>query len=703
MPNIKVLDQSTINQIAAGEVIERPASIVKELLENAIDAKASAITVEIKEGGIGFIRITDNGCGIEKDDVKVAFLRHSTSKIRTAEDLVSVSSLGFRGEALSSIAAVCQVELITKTKSSLTGTRYVIEGGVEKSIEDIGVPDGTTFLIRNLFFNTPARRKFLKSPVTEGGYISDIVERIAISHPEVSIRFIVNNQNKLHTAGNSKLKDVIYAIYGREIASNLIEINTENDFMKVTGFIGKPVISRGNRNYENYFINGRYIKSGLISKAIEDAYKPYMMQHKYPFTALHVSIDSSLLDVNVHPTKMELRFTNQEQIYPFITKMIDDSISGRELIPDAGYDNEKEQNQRRQEEVKEQKKLIAYKPLPEPFELNRKKSEDENSQNANACVDQASLNRFKTKPMMTEARPVTRKFDYTGSKPVEVSKENAIKKDEMVEAENKPVNEVNEEFEYKVNEPSIQNNFNIEKDKQDIEHKLNEEVDSETVENVEAGEGVITDKGGQISMFDDKLLSKQAREKHVIVGQVFDTYWIVQFGDKMFIIDQHAAHEKVLYERMMARYKDRKPVSQAVAPPIILTLNMNEEALLSKYMDIFTDFGYEIEHFGGKEYAVRAVPYDLYSISKEALLMEILDTLSDDTAGRITPDIITEKVASMSCKAAVKGNNKLSEAEANELIDELLTLENPYNCPHGRPTIISMSKYELEKKFKRIV
>lgn len=703
MPNIKVLDQSTINQIAAGEVIERPASIVKELLENAIDAKASAITVEIKEGGIGFIRITDNGCGIEKDDVKVAFLRHSTSKIRTAEDLVSVSSLGFRGEALSSIAAVCQVELITKTKSSLTGTRYVIEGGVEKSIEDIGVPDGTTFLIRNLFFNTPARRKFLKSPVTEGGYISDIVERIAISHPEVSIRFIVNNQNKLHTAGNSKLKDVIYAIYGREIASNLIEINTENDFMKVTGFIGKPVISRGNRNYENYFINGRYIKSGLISKAIEDAYKPYMMQHKYPFTALHVSIDSSLLDVNVHPTKMELRFTNQEQIYPFITKMIDDSISGRELIPDAGYENEKEQNQRRQEEVKEQKKLIAYKPLPEPFELNRKKSEDENSQNANACVDQASLNRFKTKPMMTEARPVTRKFDYTGSKPMEVSKENAIKKDEMVEAENKPVNEVNEEFEYKVNEPSIQNNFNIEKDKQDIEHKLNEEVDSETVENVEAGEGVITDKGGQISMFDDKLLSKQAREKHVIVGQVFDTYWIVQFGDKMFIIDQHAAHEKVLYERMMARYKDRKPVSQAVAPPIILTLNMNEEALLSKYMDIFTDFGYEIEHFGGKEYAVRAVPYDLYSISKEALLMEILDTLSDDTAGRITPDIITEKVASMSCKAAVKGNNRLSEAEANELIDELLTLENPYNCPHGRPTIISMSKYELEKKFKRIV
>ena len=683
MPNIKVLDQSTINQIAAGEVIERPASIVKELLENAIDAKASAITVEIKEGGIGFIRITDNGCGIEKDDVKVAFLRHSTSKIRTAEDLVSVSSLGFRGEALSSIAAVCQVELITKTKSSLTGTRYVIEGGVEKNMEDIGVPDGTTFLVRTLFFNTPARRKFLKSPVTEGGYISDIVERIAISHPEVSIRFIVNNQNKLHTAGNSKLKDVIYAVYGRDIASNLIEINTENDFMKVTGFIGKPVISRGNRNYENYFINGRYIKSGLISRAIEDAYKPYMMQHKYPFTALHVSIDSSLLDVNVHPTKMELRFTNQEQIYPFITKLIDDAISGRELIPDAGYDNEKEQNQKRQEEAKEQKKLIAYKPLPEPFEINRKKTEtDSDGSRPKSGQAGESLNGFLNKPVLNKKQdePVTRRIDYTDGKPVEVVKEDIAKNDISGKKLDEAVkNEVHEEFDYKINKSDV----------------------NETVKEPEVKP--TTDKHGQFSMFDDKLLSKQAREKHIIVGQVFDTYWIVQFGDKMFIIDQHAAHEKVLYERMMARYKERKPISQAVAPPIILTLNMNEEALLQKYMDIFTDFGYEIEHFGGKEYAVRAVPYDLYSISKEALLMEILDTLSDETAGRITPELITEKVASMSCKAAVKGNNRLSEAEANELIDELLTLENPYNCPHGRPTIISMSKYELEKKFKRIV
>ena len=678
MSNIQVLDQATINQIAAGEVIERPASIVKELLENAIDAKATAITVEIKEGGIGFIRITDNGCGIEKDDVKVAFLRHSTSKIRTAEDLVSVSSLGFRGEALSSIAAVSQVELITKTQSSLTGIRYVIEGGVEKSMEEIGVPEGTTFIVRNLFFNTPARRKFLKSPVTEGGYISDIVERIAISHPDISVRFIVNNQNKLHTAGNGKLKDVIYTIYGRDIAANLLEISAECDFMKVTGYIGKPVVSRGNRNYENYFINGRYIKSSLISKAIEDAYKPYMMQHKYPFTALHISIDSSLLDVNVHPTKMELRFRNQEQIYPFILKLVDDAIAGRELIPDAGCDSDKEQQAERKVQIKEEKKLVAYKPLPEPFEVNRRKISEE-SEAKPVNVDKSSYDRFKAKSFLAGDIPALKR-DKVSS--------NIVKTSENIEAkEHDLLNDEAKAYEVKSNNKIPVESIN--------------ETPSDT--NTEPIEDVVTEKDGQITMFDGKLLSKEARDKHIIVGQVFETYWIVQFGDKMFIIDQHAAHEKVLYERMMARYRDRQPTSQAVMPPIILTLNMNEEAMLKKYMHIFTEFGYEIEHFGGKEYAVRAIPYDLYSISKEDLLMEILDTLADETAGRITPEIITEKIASMSCKAAVKGNNRLSVAEANELIDELLTLENPYNCPHGRPTIISMSKYELEKKFKRIV
>ena len=672
MPDIHVLDQNTINQIAAGEVIERPASVVKELLENAIDAKASAVTVEIKEGGIGFIRITDNGCGIEKKDVKIAFLRHSTSKIMSAEDLVTVSSLGFRGEALSSIAAVGQVELITKTKGELTGVRYVIEGGEEKALEEVGVPDGTTFIVRNLFFNTPARRKFLKSTVTEAGYISDIVERIALSHPEVSVRFIVNGQNKLHTSGNGNLKDVIYGVFGRDIAANLLEINQENEFMKISGFIGKPIISRGNRNYENYFINGRYIRSSLISKAIEEAYKPFMMQHKYPFTALHITIDGSLLDVNVHPTKMELRFRNQEQIYPYILKLIGDTLLGKELIPESVCDDEKTEKAKINNELKEQKKQVAYKPLAEPFEVNRrseqieKKVENKPTDNKSNVFSRPAF----SKPIINrDTKPIT-------NNDINIKTEDKHKT--QLEADNKST----EVFvENKVN--IVASNDNLIKDNDDF------------ITNYK--------NASQLTLFEEKLLTKEAREKHILVGQVFDTYWIVQFGDKMFIIDQHAAHEKVLYERTLAKYRERKAISQSINPPIILTLSMSEEAMLKQYMDIFTDFGYEIEHFGGKEYCVRAVPYDLYSISKEDLLMEILDNLSEETGGKITPQLITEKIASMSCKAAVKGNNRLSEAEVNKLIDELLTLENPYNCPHGRPTIISMSKYELEKKFKRVL
>lgn len=696
MPDIHVLDQNTINQIAAGEVIERPASVVKELLENAIDAKSTAVTVEIKEGGIGFIRITDNGCGIEKKDVKIAFLRHSTSKIMSAEDLVSVSSLGFRGEALSSIAAVGQVELITKTKGDLTGIRYVIEGGEEKSFDEVGVPDGTTFIVRNLFFNTPARRKFLKSTVTEGGYISDIVERIALSHPEVSVRFIVNGQNKLHTSGNGNLKDVIYAVFGREIAANLLEIKAENEFMKISGFVGKPIISRGNRNYENYFINGRYIRSSLISKSIEEAYKPFMMQHKYPFTALHISIDGSLLDVNVHPTKMELRFRNQEQIYPYILKLIGDTLLGKELIPESVCDDEKTEKAKINNELKEQKKLVAYKPLAEPFEVNRRNEQFEKK--VESKVDSKPLSDRKTEIFTRPAfsKPEISKTVISKpviSKPV-VTNDNIDKSEDVAVKEDKARD---------LKEDNItKNNYSDITEKVETENNIVKD-NNEFVDNYKQAEKITDTKPEQLTLFEDKLLTKEAREKHVLVGQVFDTYWIVQFGDKMFIIDQHAAHEKVLYERTLAKYKERKAMSQSINPPIILTLSMSEEALLNKYMDIFTDFGYEIEHFGGKEYCVRAVPYDLYSISKEDLLMEILDNLSDETAGKVTPQLITEKIASMSCKAAVKGNNKLSEAEANKLIDELLTLENPYNCPHGRPTIISMSKYELEKKFKRVL
>lgn len=660
MANIKVLDQNTINQIAAGEVIDRPASVVKELLENAIDAKATAITVEIKDGGISFIRITDNGCGIEKEDIKVAFLRHSTSKIRTAVDLVTVSSLGFRGEALSSISAVAMVELITKTKESFCGTRYVIEGGEEKSIEDIGVPDGTTFIVRNLFYNTPARRKFLKSANTEASYISDIVEKIALSHPEISIRFIINNQNKLHTSGNGSLRDVVYTVYNREIATNVIEINNSCQFMKITGYIGKPLISRGNRGYENYFINNRYVKSDFISRAIEDAYKSFLMQHKYPFTCINLQVDPELLDVNVHPSKMELRFRNQEEIYPFVFNTVDAALHHRQLIPDVEIEEKKEKEKTVTQIVSEVMASDGKKVrIPEPFEIKR--NESINEINITNKKEQIFKLNEKNEILMEDSE----KYKYVP--------ENRISR--IIEKQGRVDN---------TKENQQAGRF-VENIKPDLAEEKKVVVES------------------QMELFDDNLLSKKARVKHKIIGQVFDTYWIVEYNDKMFIIDQHAAHEKVLYEKILKRYNAKEQLSQEINPPIVVSVSMKEEQVLKANMDSFRKFGYEIEEFGGNEYAIRGVPYDLLSLSSRELFLELLDGINIDDGIRVKPDMLIDRMATMACKAAVKGNNRLSMDEANKLIDELLELDNPYNCPHGRPTIISMTKYEMEKKFKRII
>lgn len=662
MGKIQVLDQETINKIAAGEVIERPASVVKELMENAIDAMATAITVEIKEGGISFIRITDNGTGIPKDEVKTAFLRHATSKIKSALDLITVSSLGFRGEALSSIGAVSMVELVTKQKEDFLGTRYEISGGKEGNIEEIGVPDGTTFIVRNLFFNVPARKKFLKTAMTEAGYINDIVCRMAMSHPEISIRFINNGKHVLHTNGNGNLKDVIYTIYGKDIALNLIELNTKTENMRISGFIGKPVICRGNRTYENYFINGRYIKSNIINKAIEEGYRNFMMQHKYPFTAIQFSVNQELLDVNVHPAKMELRFRNAEEIYPAVINAIADALREKELIQETVFEPE----DKKAKALKQETKPKELKKTPEFFETNR---------------------------MMETERP---------KEPKELHSEN------VKVTFNTKTNEV-EKFERKSTQNAVLNKQNKSQDitegVQNAEKNIiyNKKQIVQPEKTVAEESNYSTTKPEQMELFDDKLLSKESKIKHQIIGQIFDTYWIVQFGDKMFIIDQHAAHEKVLYERTVKRLKDRQTLSQTINPPIILSLSMREEQAVKEYMDYFRKLGYELEEFGGHEYAVRAVPFDLFSVAKKELLMEIIDDLSDESTIRKQSSLILDRVASMSCKAAVKGNNKLSFQEANALIDELMTLDNPYNCPHGRPTIISMSKYELERKFKRIL
>lgn len=645
MSSIQLLDQNTINQIAAGEVIDRPASVVKELVENAIDAKATAITVEIKDGGISFIRITDNGNGIEKSEIPLAFLRHATSKIRTAQDLLSVSSLGFRGEALSSIAAIAEVELISKVPSALNGTRYVIEGGEEKVLEEVGAPDGTTFLVRNIFYNTPARKKFLKSPQTEAGYIADIVERIALSHPNISIRFIQNNQNKLHTSGNNRLKDIVYHVYGREITSNLLDINIKNEYVSITGFIGKPLISRGNRAFENYYVNGRYIKNTLLTKAIEDAYQSFLMQHKYPFTVIHFQIDSELLDVNVHPAKMELRIQNGEQMYQFVVKAIQDTLLQKELIPEVQIEEKKTALK------DEANKNSSVRP-PEPFETNRMQKE----------ITQKHKIQESNKNMANSSAP-----DWNNSEMIKETGSYMAKQEENKEALNK----------IKTHQKEIEKPFSSKESKK-------------------------VEPSAQMNLFEDKLLSKTSRSKHRIIGQLFNTYWLVEFQDKLFIIDQHAAHEKILYEKIMHSLKMKEFTSQFMNPPLVISLTTKEEELLHKYQKYFKEIGFEIEEFGGKEYAIRAVPDNLFGIAKKEIFIEMLDSLSEEikTENR---QVVLEKIASMSCKAAVKGNHKLSEQEANSLIDQLLELDNPYNCPHGRPTIISMSKYEIEKKFKRIV
>lgn len=618
MPNIAILNQETIDKIAAGEVVERPCSVVKELVENAIDAGSTAITVEIKEGGISFIRITDNGCGIERDQVAVAFYRHSTSKIRSAEDLLTVKSLGFRGEALSSISAVARVELITKTYDELTGTRYVIEGSKELSNEEIGAPDGTTFIVKDLFYNVPARRKFLKTAQTEGSYISDMVEKLALSHPDISFKFINNNQTKLHTSGNGNRKDIIYHIFGREISSSLLEVKHECEYFKVEGFIGKPVITRGNRNYENYFINGRYVKSNILSRAIEEAYKNFLMQHQYPFTVLYFTFFSEL-DVNVHPTKMELRFDNNNEIYVELCDTIYAILSHKEMIPEVPVDS-----------TPAPKKIVhEYKePIPEPFEKRR----------------------------INEVRAAESRSVYGQSVTSTVKN-------------------------YSATEPAAKA--------------------PETSTAYEPAH-VVTGTQQTLGDYDKVFLTESAKKQFSIIGQLFKTYWLIEFEDKLYIIDQHAAHEKVLYEKTMARLANKDFTSQRISPPIVMTLDARECEMLEKYRPQIEQFGYEVEHFGGKEYMISAIPDNLFNIDMKDLFIEMLNDFSNAT-GRQTPDIITEKVASMSCKAAVKGNDKLTLPEINKLIDDLLSLDNPYNCPHGRPTIISMSKYEIEKKFKRIV
>lgn len=645
MAKIQLLDQKTIDNIAAGEVIERPASVVKELVENAVDAKANAVTVEIKDGGMTLIRVTDNGIGIPKDQVKTAFLRHATSKIRSVEDLLSVSSLGFRGEALSSISAVAQVELVTKTAESFSGVSYKIYGGEEEAFDDIGAPDGTTFLVKNLFYNTPARRKFLKSATTEAGYVEQMMVRIALSHPEISFKFIHNNKNKIYTSGNGKVKDIIYHIYGRDVAGALIPLEAQNEDVKVTGFVAKPYVSRGNRNYESYFINGRYIKSSIIYKAIEEGYRTFTMKHRYPFVCLDFKIDQELLDVNVHPTKMEIRFRNGREIYELVVDAVRAALLQKDLVQDVLRETPKKKELPKTKEVKK----------PEPFEVNRRKEEVQKVDQQGQGVQQQVEKQRQAVQQQIEKPSHPVKKTLTASE----SSKNTKK-------------------------PTYAGlNYNTQK-KEFPQYKTDEL------------------SSNQMTLREDPVFSVQARPDRKILGQLFKTYWLIEYEDQLFIMDQHAAHEKVNYERLMKNFKEKEIYSQRLEPPMVVTVSMTEAEALTRYKDAFAGLGFTIESFGGNEYCIREVPANLYGIGERDLFMELLDAVSQEN-GTLDTEVIASKIATMACKMSIKGNQRVSLMEVEHLLDELMKLENPYQCPHGRPTIIKMSKYEIDKKFKRIV
>lgn len=760
MRKIAVLDQNTIDKIAAGEVVERPSSVVKELVENAIDAGATAVTVEITDGGKKLIRITDNGAGIEADQIPLAFLRHATSKIEKVEDLEQIASLGFRGEALSSIAAVSQVELITKTSSAVSGSRYIIEGGVEHSLEELGAPEGTTFLVRNLFYNTPARSKFLKSDMTEANYIHTLMEQLALSHPEISFKYIQNRQVKLHSSGNYSVKDVIYSVYGRDITKALLDAEFENDFMKITGFVGKPEIARGNRSFENYYINGRYVKNNIITKAIESAYKGFLMQHKFPFVSLQMQMEGNDLDVNVHPAKREVRFAREQEVYEAVYDTVRRALMGREMIPKVTLG--------KYEPVKKEEP-VKPSSVPEPFEKKRREQlyghAEKEIKETGISGDRAYAGAGAFVPEKTKSwmeRPAYQSTvkepsaSYSASHTMETKKPQVFSASEenlfqgtlrekleeelKREAETKLPAEENNELKNTNYIESENKNSGSERSGPEKERLLLEKTQTKSVDSVEKPmdaacddhspekteqnpETVIREENGQelsssdsehnsremtaqeprqLELFEEKLLAPESRERIRLVGQIFDTYWLAQFGDNFYIIDQHAAHEKVYYERLVKSFREKTVDSQYLNPPLIVTLNLQEENILKENQKYFSQFGFEIEEFGGKEYRISAVPATLYGFSEEALFLEMLDQLSG-SGEKDALDIFASRLATMACKAAVKGNHAMSAKEAEKLIDELLTLDNPYHCPHGRPTIISMTRTELEKKFKRIV
>lgn len=673
MAEIHVLDDNTIDKIAAGEVVERPSSVVKELVENAMDAGATAITVEIKEGGIEFIRVTDNGGGIDRTQVRNAFLRHATSKISQVTDLQTLQSLGFRGEALSSIAAVSKVEIVTKTASDMTGIRYCLEGGRETEFEEVGAPDGTTFIVRNLFFNTPVRRKFLKTAMTEGSYITDLLEHLALSKPNISFKYVINGQTKFFTNGDGDLKAIIYRIFGRDIANEMMPFQIVDQELVLEGFLGKPTLNRANRNFENYFVNGRFVKSKILSKAIEEGYQSYLMQHRYPFCVIHITVPTEDVDVNVHPTKMEVRFSNQNSVYRMISQNISEFLAKQEMIPEADLGVDEKKAETKLEKIE----------APEPFERTRIQEQ--------LLREESSYNHTGGKAAKHEEVGQFLFNNKVAYNREETKKELPEPKEDVFFEDNR--------------EQPAKHETTATTEKTSLLQKIlggEKEPDRSSTGIIKAKEHIIIEKPEQLNFFDEKILTREAKEEYRIIGQVFETYWMIEYRDKLLIIDQHAAHEKVKYEQILKKVENHEILSQTLTPPIIISVTPKEADIIQQYNTYFEELGFQIEDFGMNAYAIRGIPYDLFGYEVKNLFETILTEMSENPV-RGVPQIIREKIASMACKAAVKGNNFMTYEEADTLIEQLLSLENPYNCPHGRPTIVTMSKYEMEKKFKRIV
>lgn len=652
MTAIRILDTHTINKIAAGEVVERPCSVVKELVENSVDAQASSITVEIKNGGIDLIRVTDNGIGIPKDQVEVAFLRHATSKIIQAEDLYEVKSLGFRGEALASIAAVSHVELLTKVKADTTGKRVEVSGGKIKESGEVACPEGTTFIMRHLFYNVPARKAFLMSSGTEAAKIADYMYKLALAHPEIAFNYIQNGKTIFTTSGDHELKHCVLNIYGREYARHTFQCYYKANHIECVGLLGAPSLSRSNRNYEHFFINGRYIKSQILQNAVEDAYKTLVMTGKFPFVVLHLNMDPSLVDVNVHPTKLQVRFKQMEEVRRIVYEAVMETLRKQHLVPEVTLDKPREET--KVTHVMEQVNVDTF--------FTPRKEENKATAETMLGVEPTLMRKIpETNPYKPSAATVERLFGPSEQATYDVS----------------PTREAAAQVQDQVVETVPMIMKAIEKE----ENHQQQRVDA-SIENGQEMKPILP-------------------EDYRIVGQVFKTYWLIQYHEKVFIIDQHAAHERVLYEQFMAYFKSGKVATQILLMPETISVTPSEKMLLVENEDFFRQMGFVFEEFGEKDIAVREVPFLLNEPIKPTLLKEVLDELQEQKITHLA-EVKAEQIIRMSCRGAIKAHDQLSEKECHHLIASLMALENPFTCPHGRPTIVALKQGDIEKMFKRI-